>query len=106
MDQLAARVEPARRRPAALLHAARARRAAAAGICGILFGAFGVHKFILGYTGPGLIMLASSLVGAFVCVGLPTAVMSIIGIIEGIIYLTKSDEEFVTTYVINKRTWF
>ncbi len=78
----------------------------AAGICGILFGAFGIHKFILGYTGPGLIMLASSLVGAFLCFGLPTAVMSIIGIVEGIVYLTKSDEEFVNTYVINKKNWF
>src|SRR5882672_2361656 len=28
-----------------------------AGVCGILWGALGVHKFILGYTGAGLIML-------------------------------------------------
>ena len=33
-------------------------------------------------------------------------VPTIIGIIEGIIYLTKSDEEFVQTYIVNKKPWF
>jgi len=33
-------------------------------------------------------------------------VPSIIGIVEGIIYLTKSDEDFVNTYIINKKPWF
>jgi hypothetical protein len=32
--------------------------------------------------------------------------MGIIGLIEGILYLTKSDEEFVSTYITNKRGWF
>jgi TM2 domain-containing membrane protein YozV len=76
-----------------------------AGICGILLGAFGVHKFILGYTNEGIIMLVTSLVGFALC-GIPTAIVSIIGLIEGIIYLTKSDEEFVATYVQNKKAWF
>jgi len=31
---------------------------------------------------------------------------SIISIIEGIIYLTKSDEEFVRTYIQSKKGWF
>jgi hypothetical protein len=30
----------------------------------------------------------------------------VIGLIEGIIYLTKPDTEFVRTYVDNKREWF
>jgi hypothetical protein len=30
----------------------------------------------------------------------------LIGLIEGIIYLTKSDAEFVKTYVENRREWF
>jgi len=69
-----------------------------AGICGILLGAFGVHKFILGYTTEGVIQL---------CIGIVTCgASSIIGIIEGIIYLTKSDEDFVRTYVQNKKGWF
>lgn len=77
----------------------------AAGICGILLGAFGVHKFILGYTTEGVTMLVISLVGFALC-GIPTAIVSIIGLIEGIIYLTKSDEEFVRTYVQGKKGWF
>ena len=32
--------------------------------------------------------------------------VGIVGLIEGIMYLTKSDEEFVNTYIINKRPWF
>jgi hypothetical protein len=30
----------------------------------------------------------------------------IISLIEGIIYLTKSDEEFYHTYILNKKNWF
>jgi len=35
----------------------------------------------------------------------PMAV-GIVGLVEGIMYLTKSDEEFVNTYIINKKPWF
>ena len=74
----------------------------AAGICGILIGGFGVHKFILGMTTPGLIMV---LVTVLTC-GFGGIVMGVIGIVEGIIYLTKSDEEFYQTYVVQKKQWF
>lgn len=77
----------------------------AAGLCGILLGAFGVHKFILGYTTEGVIMLAVWVLGLFLC-GIPSLVINIIAIIEGIMYLTKSDEEFVRTYLQNKKGWF
>ncbi|HEY6122497.1 MAG TPA: TM2 domain-containing protein [Pyrinomonadaceae bacterium] len=70
----------------------------AAGLCGILVGWAGVHKFILGYTTEGIIQLVISV---FTC-----GFGGIIGLIEGIIYLTKSDEEFVRTYIQNKRGWF
>ncbi len=73
-----------------------------AGILGILLGALGIHKFILGYTTEGIIML---LVTVLTC-GIGGAIMSIIGLIEGILYLVKSDEEFVATYIHNKRAWF
>ncbi|MDD5140070.1 MAG: TM2 domain-containing protein [Verrucomicrobiales bacterium] len=77
-----------------------------AGICGILLGALGIHKFILGYTTEGIIMLAVSIVvGIFTC-GVGASLMGIIGLIEGIIYLTKSDEDFVNTYITNKKGWF
>ncbi|MGJ3249692.1 MAG: TM2 domain-containing protein [Elainellaceae cyanobacterium] len=87
-----------------------ANKKIAAGICGILLGALGVHKFILGYTQEGIIMLAVSLAGmALSCFGFPvlaTVAMGAIGLAEGIIYLTKTDEEFVNTYLVNKREWF
>ena len=73
-----------------------------AGVCAILLGSLGVHKFILGYTTEGVIML---LVTVLTC-GLGGFATGPVGLIEGIVYLTKSDEEFVHTYVDNKRAWF
>jgi len=86
----------------------RASNKVPAGICGILLGGLGVHKFILGYNGAGAIMLAISLGSLFTCGILWPAmvVMHIIGLIEGIIYLTKSDEDFVATYITGKKGWF
>lgn len=54
-----------------------------------------VHEFLLGLNNAGLIMLAVSLSGLVVgpCLILPlfgSAIMGLIGLIEGIIYLTKS----------------
>jgi len=77
----------------------------AAGICGILLGGLGIHKFIMGYTNEGIIMLVVQIVGWFLC-GIPSIVISVIGLIEGIMYLTKSDEEFAQTYVIGRKPWF
>ncbi|MBE9043697.1 TM2 domain-containing protein [Pleurocapsales cyanobacterium LEGE 10410] len=74
----------------------------ACGICGIILGALGIHKFILGYTTEGLVML---LVSLLTC-GLGSPVMGIIGLIEGIMYLTKSDTEFYNTYMTSKKGWF
>jgi TM2 domain-containing membrane protein YozV len=72
-----------------------------AGILGIVVGGFGIHKFILGYQREGLIML---LVSVLSC-GMLAGVMHVIGIVEGIIYLTKSDEDFVRTYVQGQKGW-
>lgn len=76
-----------------------------AGILGILLGTFGVHKFYLGYTTPAIIMLVVGLGGFFLC-GIPSMVVWVIGIIEGVLYLTKTDDEFVSTYVVGKKPWF
>jgi TM2 domain-containing membrane protein YozV len=73
-----------------------------AGILGILLGTFGVHKFVLGYQKEGMIML---FVTILTC-GIGGGVMGIIGLIEGIIYLTKTDEEFYEMYQLNQKTWF
>lgn len=83
----------------------------AAGITGILLGWLGVHKFILGYTNAGIIMLVVTIVSSVVgsCLIFPllaSVAMWGIGIAEGIIYLTKSDEEFYQTYMVGKKEWF
>ncbi len=87
--------------PVPTLHRDVSSTKLAAGLCAIVVGGLGVHKFILKMNTPGIIMLAVTL---FTCVG--AVVMPIIGIIEGIVYLTKSDEEFYETYMVGKKEWF
>jgi len=72
-----------------------------AGILGILLGSLGVHKFYLGMNKEGLIMLLVSILSC----GFVAPIMGIIGLIEGIMYLTKTDEDFVNTYIIGKKGW-
>ncbi|MEC5164856.1 TM2 domain-containing membrane protein YozV [Flavobacterium sp. PL11] len=71
----------------------------AAGILAILLGSLGIHKFLLGYTTEGIIWLIISICTC-------GTVTTLLGLIEGIIYLTKSDEEFYQTYQVNKKAWF
>ena len=69
-----------------------------AGILGILLGGLAIHKFYLGYTQTGIIQLV---LGVVTC-----GIFGIVGLIEGIIYLTKSDEQFVSEYVVGQKQWF
>ena len=68
------------------------------GLLGILLGGWGIHKFYLGMSTAGIIQIVIT----FVTCGLG----GIIGLIEGIIYLTKSDEDFHQTYVVDQKQWF
>ena len=77
-----------------------------AGVLGIVLGYLGIHKFVLGYTTEGIVMLLISVVAGFFTCFISAAVIGVIGVIEGIIYLTKSDEEFVATYVEGRKGWF
>ena len=70
-----------------------------AGLLAILLGSLGIHKFLLGYTTEGIIWLVISICTC-------GTVTTLLGLIEGIIYLTKSDEEFYQTYQVNKKGWF
>ena len=56
----------------------------AAGILAILLGGIGVHKFYLGKIGMGILYLC------FCWTGIP----SVLGLIEGIMYLCSNDENF------------
>lgn len=73
-----------------------------AGLLAIFIGTLGIHKFYLGYTKSGVIMLLVSLL----TFGIGATVMAVIALIEGILYLTKSDAEFYQTYVQNNKEWF
>ena len=78
----------------------------AAGLLAIFLGSFGVHKFYLGYNQAAFIMLATTVLGSLITFGLAAAVMEVIAIIEGVLYLTKSQTEFDELYVHNVREWF
>ena len=73
-----------------------------AGILGILLGSFGIHKFYLGYTKAGVIMLLVTLL----TFGIGAFIMQVIGIVEGVLYLVKTDEEFDRIYVTGDKDWF
>lgn len=82
-----------------------------AGVCGIIFGGLGIHKFILGFPGAGTIMMVFWLMGLLtgMCIVVPlvaTVAMNIIGLVEGITYLSKSDDEFYRIYSLQRKEWF
>ena len=102
-----------------------------AGLLGIFLGWTGVHKFYLGIKRPAMMQLAVGAGGPVVALFLGTMLIflgifgigsfiglflyvvgyiawmaaGILGLVEGIIYLTKSDEEFQTIYVTGKKQW-
>jgi TM2 domain-containing membrane protein YozV len=61
----------------------------AGGLLGIFLGAFGVHRFYLGFNTIGIIQLILGLAGILTC-GLTTLASAIWGIIDGIMILTGS----------------
>jgi TM2 domain-containing membrane protein YozV len=73
-----------------------------AGILAIVIGGLGIHKFVLGYQKEGMVMLLVSVLSCFTLAG----IMHVIAIVEGIMYLTKSDEDFVRTYIQGRKGWF
>ena len=87
-----------------------ASRKIPAGLLGIFLGAFGAHKFYLGMYRAGTIMLLCTLAGiVLTCLGIGPlffGAMGLIGFVEGIIYLVKSDSEFFNTYIVRRQEWF
>jgi len=97
------------------------RSKVATGLLAIFLGGLGIHKFYLGYIGPGLFILALWTLGfsmIFIAgsfwlgFGAPAIgiliwfLLVLIALIEGIIYLTKSNEEFEELYIRQHRDWF
>jgi TM2 domain-containing membrane protein YozV len=71
----------------------------------LFLGGLGIHKFYLGCTTAGIVMLVMFLFG-FIVIGIPSFIIAMIALIEALIYFFKSDEAFEETYVNNKRCWF
>jgi TM2 domain-containing membrane protein YozV/cold shock CspA family protein len=71
-----------------------------AALLAFFFGPLGVHKFYLGQTGAGIIML----IGTIIIIGLPFTML--ISFIELIVYLVKSEQQFYEDYVVRKKSWF
>lgn len=76
----------------------RSEKKLAAGLLGILLGTFGANKFFMGYINEGIIQIVLNIITC--------GVATVIPFIEGVIYLTMSDEQFDRTYVQNKKAWF
>jgi len=80
------------------------------GVLAIILGSLGVHEFVLGYNNEGFIILIATVIGyATLCIIIGAFILtvtSLLGLVEGIIYLTKSDAEFYETYQKNKKAWF
>ena len=72
----------------------------AVGLSLVGLGWIGTHKFMLGYQSAGLISILLSLL----C--LPMVLFNILSLVEGIIYLTRSDEVFYQRYILNEKNWF
>ncbi len=68
------------------------------GVLGIVLGCLAIHRFILGDTSGAIIRI---LIAVVTC-----GAGGLIGLIEGIIYLTKSDADFIATYQVGKKKWF
>jgi len=69
-----------------------------AGILAILLGWLGIHHFYLGNTGRGVLYLLLSLLS----VGTLAFFVAVAAVIDGIMYLTKPDDQFQRNY----RNWF
>ena len=76
-----------------------------AGLLAFFLGTFGIHKFYLGFNKAGLIMLAGTMLG-WILLFIPTMLVWLIALVEAIIYLTRSDEQFYETYEIRRKEWF
>ena len=76
-----------------------------AALLAFFLGMLGIHKFYLGKTNAGIIMLLCGTIG-WILFAIPPLVIGLIAFIEFIIYLVKSDQQFHQDYVVGDKSWF
>lgn len=76
-----------------------------AALLAFFLGGFGAHKFYIGANGAGIIMLLCTLFG-WLLFFIPTGIIWMISVIEAVIYLTRSDDDFYRSYELGKKPWF
>ena len=69
-------------------------------------GVIGMHKFYLGYPGAGMAMILTSAAASALGVNVVAIMVAVVGIVEGLIYLIRSDDDFLRIYVLGRRPWF
>ena len=69
-----------------------------AGLFAILLGCFGVHFFYVGKTGAGVLNLVLFFVG-WILLFIPPLVVSVLSLVQGILMLTMTQEDFERKYV-------
>jgi len=75
-----------------------------AALLAFFLGWLGIHKFYLGKTNAGIIMLLCGTIG-WLLLAIPPAVIGVIALIEFVIYLVKSDQQFHQDYVVGDKSW-
>ena len=76
-----------------------------AALLAFFLGWLGIHKFYLGKTTAGIIMLLCGTIG-WVLFAIPPMIIGVIAFIEFIIYLLKTDGDFHRDYVAGNKSWF
>ena len=56
------------------------------------------HKFAMGYTKQGVLSIVLSLCTLFLF-------GTVVSLVEGIIYLTMTDDQWYQTYIVGKKNW-
>lgn len=70
-----------------------------AALLALFLGVFGAHQFYLGNNVSGIIRIVMTITMYGVVISLPLA------IIEFVLYMTASDDEFHDTYVLRRKAW-
>ncbi len=76
-----------------------------AALLAFFLGWLGIHKFYLGKTTAGVLMLLGGTIG-WITFGIIPFIVGVIAFIEFIIYLVKPDAEFHRDYVAGNKSWF